>query len=84
MTSRPHEHAHPNCHAKPSLASATLADDIQRLRAFLSAHFGEVSDPELTEKPGKEDELLMIEVTVDDLVARIDLVTMVSLLRRAE
>jgi hypothetical protein len=45
----------------------------------LLAHFGDVSVPLMQEKEGMEDELLVIRVDVDGVVARIDLMTMVSI-----
>ncbi len=55
-----------------------LHSDIERLRLFLIAHFGEVSVPLLEEIEGREDELLVMTVRLDELEAKIDLMTMVS------
>lgn len=51
--------------------------DIQLLRKFLIAHFGNVSELVTEELEGKEDELLMLRVEVDEHEATIDLMTMV-------
>jgi hypothetical protein len=53
--------------------------DIQLLRKFLIAHFGNVSELVTEELEGKEDELLLLRVEVDEHEATIDLMTMVSL-----
>lgn len=74
MTSRPHDHSHPHPHAQQK---SSLAEDVKRLRTFLLAHFGNVSEPLMDEQAGKEDDLLVMEVEVDEKVARLDLVTMV-------
>ena len=93
VTSRPHGHAHDHAHdhkldtAAPkgvpevfsSTSASRLTSDIHRLRLFLLAHFGDVSVPLMQEKEGMEDELLVIRVDVDGVVARIDLMTMVSI-----
>jgi hypothetical protein len=92
VTSRPHGHAHDHDHehkldtaapegipeAFSSTSASRLTSDIHRLRLFLLAHFGDVSVPLMQEKEGMEDELLVIRVDVDGVVARIDLMTMVS------
>jgi len=49
---------------------------------FLEAHFGDVSQPQTQMVDGKEDELLVIDVTVDGIVARIDLISIVGLRQR--
>lgn len=56
-----------------------IMTDIQQLRRFLLAHFGNVSELVEEEQEGKEDELLMLKVEVDQHVATIDLMTMVCL-----
>lgn len=45
---------------------------------FLEAHFGSVSTPKTSVEDGEEDELLVMDVVVDDVVARVDLISMVS------
>lgn len=55
----------------------SLAQNVDRLCMFLAAHFGTVSEVLLDEVPGREDDLLMLHVNVDGLVASIDLMTMV-------
>ncbi|KAG7527458.1 hypothetical protein FFLO_06915 [Filobasidium floriforme] len=91
LTSRLHGHAHDHDHdhksdtaapkdvpeAFSSTSASRLTSDIHRLRLFLLAHFGDVSVPLMQEKEGMEDELLVIRVDVDGVVARIDLMTMV-------
>ncbi|KAJ9113596.1 hypothetical protein QFC20_001948 [Naganishia adeliensis] len=54
-----------------------IMTDIQLLRKFLIAHFGNVSELVTEELEGKEDELLMLRVEVDEHEATIDLMTMV-------
>lgn len=44
---------------------------------FLEAHFGDVSVPRTEVPEGEEDDLLVMDVTVDGIVARIDLISMV-------
>lgn len=89
MTSRPHDHTHDHDHEQENGAEALdksidsaptpeLPSDIHRLRLFLLAHFGDVSIPLMQETEGKEDDLLVIRVEVDGVVARVDLMTMVS------
>lgn len=52
---------------------------------FLQAHFGDVSLPQHSVEDGEEDDLLVMDVRVDDVVARIDLISMVcSRLSRQE
>ena len=48
---------------------------------FLSAHFGPVEEPLMQEEEGREDELLVLKVDVDGVVAKVDLMTMVSICR---
>ena len=45
---------------------------------FLGAHFGDVSNPRRMTVDGDEDELLTMDVIMDGIVARIDLLSMVS------
>jgi cleavage and polyadenylation specificity factor subunit 3 len=45
---------------------------------FLEAHFGDVSTPKTSVADGEEDELLIMDVKVDDHIARVDLISMVS------
>lgn len=45
---------------------------------FLEAHFGDVEMPKATVQDGEEDDLMMMDVKVDDLTARVDLFSMVS------
>jgi hypothetical protein len=59
-------------------ANPAIMTDIQQLRRFLLAHFGNVSELVEEEQEGKEEELLMLKVEVDQHVATIDLMTMVS------
>lgn len=54
-----------------------IMTDIQLLRKFLIAHFGNVSELVTEELEGKEDELLLLRVEVDEHEATIDLMTMV-------
>ncbi|KAJ9100469.1 hypothetical protein QFC21_003508 [Naganishia friedmannii] len=58
-------------------ANPAIMTDIQQLRRFLLAHFGNVSELVEEEQEGKEDELLMLKVEVDQHVATIDLMTMI-------
>lgn len=61
------------------MADAELLTDIARLRLFLVAHFGDVSEPLLEEVEGREDELLVMTVRLDETEAVVDLMTMVGL-----
>jgi cleavage and polyadenylation specificity factor subunit 3 len=90
VTSRPHDHSdHSHSHhtsspgAKKELSPSSdqtqaLRTEIDRLRMFLSAHFGPVEEPLMQEEEGREDELLVLKVDVDGVVAKVDLMTMVS------
>lgn len=46
---------------------------------FLEAHFGDVSIPRKGRKDGNDDDLLVMDVVVDNVIARVDLISMVSL-----
>lgn len=49
-------------------------EKFERLQRFLTAHFGEVTVP-----PRDDDEgLWVVDIQVDDLTARLDLISMVS------
>ncbi|KAL7424153.1 endoribonuclease ysh1 [Cryptotrichosporon argae] len=83
-----HRHAHAHDHdlahdAKPTrdaagelVPPATRADELDTLHMFLDAHFGDVSRPRREVDDGDEDELLVMDVKVDDAVARLDLISM--------
>jgi cleavage and polyadenylation specificity factor subunit 3 len=45
---------------------------------FLEAHFGDVTKPASIVPDGSEDDLLVMRVTVDNVVATVDLISMVS------
>lgn len=45
---------------------------------FLEAHFGDVTKPAQTVPEGSEDDLLVMKVTVDGVIATVDLISMVS------
>lgn len=49
------------------------SDDLKRLEAFLMAHFGQVAP-----STDEDDGLLALDITVDNLKARLDLISMVS------
>ena len=79
MTSKPHthshhDHSHPVPEASKGTESQELHEDHERLRMFLEAHFGDVTIP----NTGEEEDWLVIDVKVDDVVARVDLISMVS------
>ncbi|GHJ87105.1 hypothetical protein NliqN6_3507 [Naganishia liquefaciens] len=61
----------------PIKADPAVLTDIQLLRTFLLAHFGNVSELVTEELEGKEEELLLLRVEVDQHEATIDLMTMV-------
>ena len=61
-------------------ADPAVLTDIQLLRTFLLAHFGNVSELVTEELEGKEEELLLLRVEVDQHEATIDLMTMVSII----
>lgn len=48
---------------------------------FLEAHFGEVTKPASSVPDGSEDDLLVMRVTVDGVVATVDLISMVGINR---
>jgi len=47
---------------------------------FLQGHFGDVSKPQTQMVEADEDELFVMDVKLDGVVARIDLISMVSAL----
>jgi cleavage and polyadenylation specificity factor subunit 3 len=70
-----HSHSHSHTHAVTNGENGdNSSEDFERLRRFLTAHFGEVSMP----SDGDDDSLLVIDIKVDNLEARVDLITMVS------
>lgn len=75
----PHSHSHSHSHALSHAVTngengdASDTEDFERLRRFLTAHFGDVSMP----SEDDDDALLMIDIKVDNLEARVDLITMV-------
>lgn len=71
VTNHPHSHSHSHSHSQSHTA------DFDRLHTFLTAHFGNVSEPRHTVDGGSEDELLVMDVDVDGVIARIDLISMV-------
>lgn len=82
VTSNPHPHSHSHGHGhghshseKTTEDSFVSADDLERLRLFLKAHFGQVDKPS---KDEDESDLLALDIKVDDLKARLDLISMVS------
>lgn len=86
MTVTSSHHSHSHAHdidvqspiAEEEKQQRELNSDIERLRLFLVAHFGEVSTPLLEEIEGREEELLVMTVRLDEQQAKIDLMTMVS------
>jgi hypothetical protein len=81
VTSKPHihshhEHPHPNLNSEPTEKTngGELHEDYERLRIFLDAHFGNVTIP----TTGEDDDWLVMDVKVDDVVARVDLISMVT------
>jgi hypothetical protein len=50
-----------------------MNEDYERLKMFLEAHFGDVTMPDT----GEEEDWLVLDVKVDDVVARVDLISMV-------
>lgn len=87
VTSTPHAHSHKHeGHAHGSEVNGDAQqqphdDEFARLRMFLEAHFGDVSVPKTEVPEGEEDHLLVMDVKVDNTVARIDLISMVSAFR---
>ena len=76
VTSNPHPHSHSPSHTHTITHGETgdnSSDDFERLRRFLAAHFGEVTMP----SENDDDSLLVIDIKVDDLDARVDLITVV-------
>ena len=82
VTSNPHPHSHSHSHSHAHSHAVTNGEngdasdteDFERLRRFLTAHFGDVSMP----SEDDDDALLVIDIKVDNLEARVDLITMVS------
>ncbi|KAK1927405.1 putative cleavage and polyadenylation specificity factor [Papiliotrema laurentii] len=80
LTSNPHphshSHSHSHSHAEPDGPADSLVsgDDIERLRLFLTAHFGQVDKP--SNENDDSDDLLALEIKVDNLTARLDLISM--------
>jgi len=80
VTSKPHTHSHhDHPHPEPETTenrnNEELHEDYERLRMFLEAHFGHVTVP----NTGEEEDWLVMDVKVDDVVARVDLISMVCL-----
>jgi len=81
VTSNPHPHSHSHSHSHAHSHAVTNGEngdasdteDFERLRRFLTAHFGDVSMPSEED----DDALLVIDIQVDNLEARVDLITMV-------
>ncbi|TXT04239.1 hypothetical protein VHUM_04237 [Vanrija humicola] len=70
LTSSSHKHSHKHSHGEGE------AHDFETLHMFLEAHFGDVSHPETQVADGDEDNLLVMKVTVDGVVATVDLISM--------
>jgi cleavage and polyadenylation specificity factor subunit 3 len=70
----PHSHSHPHSHESKGKGKQAAIPEFEKLQLFLEAHFGNVSGPESSD----DDDLLTLEVKVDDQVARLDLISMVS------
>ena len=78
VTSNPHPHSHTS-HSDAQTNVNAPSDEFAALYMFLQAHFGDVSQPQTQLVDGDEDELLVIDVSVDGIVARVDLISMVTL-----
>lgn len=86
VTSNPHPHSHSHSHShRHAHEHATnggtevvvvkpLDERFERLQRFLTAHFGEVTVPARDDDEG----LWVIDIHVDELTARLDLISMVS------
>jgi cleavage and polyadenylation specificity factor subunit 3 len=75
-TAHPHSHGHSHHSHDGSIkdrGTAATAAEFQDLHLFLSSHFGNVTQSILK---GDEDDLLTMDVTVDGVKARLDLITM--------
>lgn len=72
-----HSHSHPHKEESKSIDTIVSADNLERLRLFLQAHFGEVVKPSNVE--GDDSDLLALDIKVDDVEARLDLLSMVRL-----
>lgn len=88
VTSTPHSHSHSHTHSHPDSTAVVPHEsnnhfypgnnpEFDTLHLFLSAHFGQVSKPLVEVVDGEEDELLVMDVQVDDKIARVDLISMV-------
>lgn len=71
-----HSHGHSHSHDEPNGDASTIvsADDLERLKVFLTAHFGQVAP-----SSDEDDGLLALDITIDNLKARLDLISMVRL-----
>ncbi|WWD16619.1 endoribonuclease YSH1 [Kwoniella shandongensis] len=79
LTTTPHHHAHGHGHNhdhSESNGDGHIHSEFEKLAMFLEAHFGEVSGPNTSVPEGEEDDLLVMEVKVDNAIARIDLISM--------
>ncbi|ORY23435.1 Endoribonuclease YSH1 [Naematelia encephala] len=87
LTSNPHSHSHSHSHSYSHSETTTTQSqsstrqvldlsDFARLHMFLQAHFGDVSEPRTSVPEGDEDDLLVIKVNVDEVIARLDLISM--------
>ncbi|OCF74850.1 endoribonuclease YSH1 [Kwoniella mangroviensis CBS 8886] len=84
LTSTPHLHSHHDHSHETgesminghSHSDASGNEEFDRIRMFLEAHFGEVSGPKVTVAEGEEDELLVMTVKIDEVMAKVDLISM--------
>ena len=80
----PHSHAHDHSHAQtngqnkpngtPANGLTSRSPEFETLHMFLQSHFGDVSAP----STGDDDDLWVMDVKVDKVTARVDLISMVS------
>ena len=82
VTANPHPHSHSHSHPhhgskiNGSNGHASPPNpEFEKLHLFLSAHFGDVTLPSTSDD---DDDLLVMDVTVDKSKARVDLISMVS------
>lgn len=91
MTSNPHPHSHSHSHSHnhPDSTSASLSPEHQRIQIFLEAHFGPLgpSSKKEDEDEGiydEDEDLMTLIVELDGAKARVDLISMVSILKLRE
>ncbi|WWC60144.1 endoribonuclease YSH1 [Kwoniella dejecticola CBS 10117] len=74
-----HDHPHPNGQINGNGNSNGLEranEEFDRIKMFLESHFGNVTGPNVSVAEGEEDELLSMTINVDEVIAKLDLISM--------